>query len=231
MINIRTIIISDCHGRPELITNALEHSKFDKNVDRLVFAGDIVDIGYQEQQCLDILIENKAEILYGNHDAAMFLGDRIWPQQWHDDIFKENLFKIMKNSKIAIVIDNSVLVTHAGYSNSLHKDLFKEEDVDIQNIVRVINRFPLRLVYEWKDGPLWYRPTKDNIWYNKCSQVCGHTPPGYVESMISPLKFDNFYMVDPYCENNFNSPNRYRYAEIINGRTKVFDSNKIGDLI
>lgn len=223
---MRTIIISDCHGRPGLITNALKHSKFDKNVDNLVFAGDIVDIGYQEQQCLDILIDNKAEILYGNHDAAMFLNDRIWPQQWHDDTLKENLFKIMKDSKVATVIDGSVLVTHAGYSNSLHNELFKEEDVDIQNIVNVINSIPLRRIYEWKDGPLWYRPTNSNIWYNKCFQVCGHTPAGYAESMILPLKFDNFYIVDPYCENNFNSPDRFRYAEVIDGQIKIFDSTR-----
>jgi predicted phosphodiesterase len=51
----RTIVLSDAHGYPELIRNALAHSGFVAGVDRLVYAGDFVDRGDRPQECLDLI--------------------------------------------------------------------------------------------------------------------------------------------------------------------------------
>jgi hypothetical protein len=64
---VRAVIIADAHAQPWLITNALEHSQYDKNKDRLIFAGDFLDIGIEPDECLHILEEQGAAMLWGNH--------------------------------------------------------------------------------------------------------------------------------------------------------------------
>ena len=54
---MKTVILSDCHGQPHLITNVLKHSG---SWDRLIFAGDILDIGPNALECFNILQNNNA---------------------------------------------------------------------------------------------------------------------------------------------------------------------------
>ena len=77
---MRTIVLSDCHGHPQLVTAALEDAGFVNGRDRLVFAGDFLDRGPLPAACLEVLEEAGAEMLLGNHDAAILLGQQIWPQ-------------------------------------------------------------------------------------------------------------------------------------------------------
>jgi hypothetical protein len=72
----RTIILSDCHGRPDLITNVLDHAK---DWDRAVFLGDILDIGNHPLECIDILLENDINLIWGNHDLAPIINKHIHP--------------------------------------------------------------------------------------------------------------------------------------------------------
>lgn len=76
--NGRCIVIADCHGQPHLITNALKDSGYDKNDDNLVFAGDILDIGYEPEKCLDILVENNADIVCMSSDTEIYTKEMGW---------------------------------------------------------------------------------------------------------------------------------------------------------
>jgi calcineurin-like phosphoesterase family protein len=77
----RTIILSDCHGRPDLITNVLDHAK---DWDRAVFLGDILDIGNHPLECIDILLENDINLIWGNHDLAPIINKHIHPVSNYD---------------------------------------------------------------------------------------------------------------------------------------------------
>ena len=50
--HMRTIVFSDVHGEPAIIHRVLEHSGYDPDVDRLLFAGDAIDIGRDSWGCL-----------------------------------------------------------------------------------------------------------------------------------------------------------------------------------
>ena len=76
----KTVVIADCHGRTDLITNAINDCP---DYDRLIFAGDFVDIGPEPEQCLELLLDLNARILWGNHDLAVLFGERIHPSSWH----------------------------------------------------------------------------------------------------------------------------------------------------
>ncbi|MCK9458695.1 MAG: metallophosphoesterase [Proteobacteria bacterium] len=216
MITIRCIICSDAHGSPHLITNVLKHSRYDKNTDRLVFCGDLVDIGYSALECIDILQRNNAELLIGNHDAAIILNKQIWPQNMINYEEQEKIIKIQNEFKMAAVHDG-VLITHAGLS-----DVYFSRQNDVGLIKETLNRTPL--VNLWSgDNILWFRPGEGVNPHPEIVQVVGHTPP----SWCRPIK--DFYMIDPYCKVGFDS-GRFRYAVIKDGVVEIFDSNEKRDL-
>lgn len=75
-----TLVISDAHGYPRLIENALEHAGFRPGVDTLVYAGDFLDRGPESARCLELVERYATEVLIGNHELAALLRVPIWPQ-------------------------------------------------------------------------------------------------------------------------------------------------------
>lgn len=212
---MRTIVCGDAHGQPWLIQNILDRSEYDVRKDRLIFVGDSVDIGYSALDCLNILLDNKAEILWGNHDLAYILGKSIWPQNQFDYDFYDKLMEVKDQIKVSTQCGN-IFITHAGISEIYFKNINKNMD-----IVSQINSNSLEEL--WDNGsPIWYRPTKDNPPEKSLVQVIGHTPPGWLTQ--TGLQLDNFISVDPYSTIRFDKT-RYRYVVIEDNKIELIDSN------
>ena len=214
---MKTIIISDCHGQPHLITNALNHAN---NWDRLIFSGDILDIGPDPIKCFNILEENDAELLWGNHDAAIVINRPIWPQNTFDHEAGEIIKNNISSFKIAANVNN-ILITHAGLSKKFMIDQEINTNYRIPQIVQYLNNMDLDTLWH-DDSPLWYRPNNKNT-PMPIMQVVGHTPPEWIEK--SGFDSQNLVSVDPYCTKGFGS-DRYRYVEIENGNATLYDSNE-----
>ncbi|MCM1290175.1 MAG: metallophosphatase family protein [Corallococcus sp.] len=60
-------VISDAHGNLPALVAALEY--LDKQgCDEIIHTGDVVDIGPQSRECLELLLKNNVLCLMGNHD-------------------------------------------------------------------------------------------------------------------------------------------------------------------
>lgn len=94
----RCICIADCHGRTELITNVLQHSNYNPDEDRLIFAGDFLDIGPNGRECLDILAENKAEMLCLSEDTEIFTKELGWTK--YNDLALDQTIASYKDKNI-----------------------------------------------------------------------------------------------------------------------------------
>ena len=213
----KTVVIADCHGRTDLIENAIKDCP---DYDRLIFAGDFVDIGPEPEQCLELLLDLNARILWGNHDLAVLLGERIHPSGWHSPYLVSMIADYQDLFKVADNVDD-VLVTHAGLSQAFWREYNFLESA--RCIAKKLNSLHLREV--WKPyGPLWYRPNTD-LPPHLIKQVCGHTPPGYISKYYPDFwsKFPNFRVVDPYSERDF-GPTRFRYVLIEDGEIAIHDS-------
>ena len=77
---MRTFVISDAHGYPELIQEALDHGGFRPGEDGFVYAGDLLDRGPDPQGCIDLVERYATEVLLGNHELAVLLGFIVYPQ-------------------------------------------------------------------------------------------------------------------------------------------------------
>lgn len=214
---MKTIIIADCHGQPHLITNALDHAT---DWNRLVFSGDIIDIGYDAVKCFKILQENNAELLLGNHDAAPIINHQIWPQNTWDLEARQTIINHVDQFKVATSV-NDVLVTHAGLSEKFVYNMKINSNQEIQEIVQCLNKLSLETLW-CDDSPLWYRPNNKNT-PMPIMQVVGHTPPEWIER--SGFESENLVSVDPYCTKGF-GPDRYRYVAIENDIITLYDSNE-----
>ena len=174
MTDMRTIVISDAHGYPQLITAALEHSGFRQGVNRLIYAGDFLDRGSRAEECLEVLEDAGAEILWGNHEAAVLLGWPIWPQNEESQAFRSRLLRRFAAGDWQLVtcIDG-VLVSHAGLSAAYGPD-FILSGADPGALAARINQEFREEALRWlasgrgaevprvfgEFGPLWLRPAE-----------------------------------------------------------------------
>jgi hypothetical protein len=206
---MRAIVISDAHGQPHLITNALEHADYNQKKDRLIFAGDFVDIGSFPQKCLDVLQENRAEMLWGNHELAIILNKHISPQSIES---RSLLGPISQIPFKVVAIHDDVVITHAGVSiryKTYADDFKKLNDVTLNDL--------------WHDdSPVWFRPGKVPV-CTGIKQVIGHTPFEYIQKYFPETPLENVYMIDPYTTKGMGK-DRFRYATIKNGDVTVWDS-------
>jgi hypothetical protein len=227
---MRCIVIADAHAQPWLIENALEHFHYDKNKDRLIFAGDFLDIGNDPDKCLNILEENKAEMLFGNHEVSVLLRKPVTPQSavsWEYQTFFEKLVRDPAQPWKVATAHDGVLITHAGVSQVYWRALDGYEEMGSDYIAHYFNkRFEMildvpeiALDFWASDSPLWFRPGL-LMPLQGIVQVAGHTPAEQLP------KDKDYYSVDPYSRHNFNR-DRYRYAIIEDGNVQVYDSNDV----
>src|SRR5512139_3273902 len=92
---MRTIVISDIHGYPELIEHALEHAGFRPGEDRFVFAGDFMDGGPGVDRAFELIEERADVVLLGNHELAAMIGMEIMPQNPHAFDYADRLIERM----------------------------------------------------------------------------------------------------------------------------------------
>ena len=222
---MKTIVCSDCHGRPELVSNVIEHSGYRKGRDRLIFAGDFLDIGFYPIKCLEVLLDANAELLWGNHDLAAYLRHPISPQSEYDSDVYERLCQEASRFDVSTIIEPDILVTHAGMGKRFYNTYFNKND-SLEYINAYINSMlPGEQLnnYFWNDySPIWYRPNYYDNPVKSFRQIFGHTPP--IWFVKSGLVGHDIHSVDPWCQNGFECPDRFRYAVVEDGEITIKDS-------
>jgi len=232
---MRTFVISDAHGYPELIQNALDHGGFRPGKDGFVYAGDTFDRGPDPGGCIALVETYATEVLLGNHDIAVMLDFLVYPSDPENREFRPLLIDKVINADSEIAWQmaahvEGMLVTHAGVSSEYERALVEECHGDPALFAEYLNRAFLAAVRAeletgvWEengilgdDGPTWFRPEP---WSRLrplagIGQVVGHTPP------VTELEAKGFYMVDPCAFYGMDDPGRFRYAVIEAGRVRV----------
>ena len=234
----RTIVISDLHGSTALLDAILEHASFSSD-DRLVVAGDMIDVGTQD--VVSAVRDLGATVLVGNHEVAAAIGLRISPQNPESlargSEFADNV--LSGRWTLATVVDDW-LVTHAGVSVTL-EDVITRCDRDPVRIAEALNALfreeveralaesPLtpagldgfRLL-GGEMGPLWFRPFDLSRIPSGIRQIVGHTPPELLaKEQLSALEAHGWRLVEPGHRAGHNGT--VRYAVVENGLARVIE--------
>jgi hypothetical protein len=200
----RTIVLSDVHGYPELIENALGAAEFRQGADELIFAGDFVDRGGRARECLKMLDELGAQTLIGNHDQAIALGYWIGEQQAASKAFCRTILKRIRSRRL-----NDEY--HAAVARLLEHGAEWPEP---------------RTVDEY--SPLWLRVDDADVGPDRLldgvEQIAGHTTPLVFRRWTEEdFRDAGLYCIDPgtYGLGRRDHPAHYRYAVIEGGRVRV----------
>jgi hypothetical protein len=244
---MRTFVVADAHGHPELIQGALRHGRFEPGEDSFIYAGDLLDRGPDGPGCIAVVESYATEVLLGNHDVAAMLGLVVHPQNRESPglgpLFREKVLNPGRHKawKVATSVER-VLITHAGVSEEYERVFREQCGSDPARLADHLNASFLALVerqppvQDWSEhdmlddnGPFWFRPRP----YSRlaplpgCLQVAGHTPP------LAHLAEDGFYMIDP-CAWEWEltgAPGYLRYAVIETGRVTVGEGSLLDETV
>lgn len=233
----RTFVVSDAHGYPALIQNALDHGGFLPGRDGFIYAGDLLDRGPDPDGCLDLVESYATEVLVGNHELAVLLdfamcGQDSWSRRFRQLLLDRVLSAAQPDTWKAAACVEGVLITHGGLSSDyvLGGELLKTPE----RLAERLNRDFLTAVRqelqtgEWDPngilgdrGPLWFRPRPYSALLPLAGikQVVGHTPP------LPELAALDFYMTDPCAFMGMRDAGRYRYAVIEDGAVRIEDGS------
>jgi len=236
---VRTFVIADAHGYPELIENALRHGEFHPGEDNFVFAGDLLDRGPDAESCLGLVERYATEVLFGNHEAAVLLGFPILPQNPASLHFRPLFFDKLFHPqpvpwKTASCVE-VVLITHAGVSRAWSRVFRGSCRSNPRRLADHLNEQFFEAVLEaietsageWSDagilgydGPLWFRPNRfGGGALPGCTQIAGHTPP----SGFEPER--DLYLIDPDTSMGLDDSGRFRYALVVDGVVTVVEGS------
>ena len=181
---MRTIVFSDVHGEPDIIRDVIAHSGHVAGRDRLIFAGDAIDIGRDSLGCLELLEELGAEFLVGNHEWGAFVDWGFEPLAPGVDEWIQ--LHIADGRWVLAAEADGVLVTHAVVSAQWAGIFTSVADGDVAKFAAMLNHGFLGAVELGASasggviddgGPLWWRPRgSDRHGLPDVTQVCGHTP-------------------------------------------------------
>jgi hypothetical protein len=242
----RTFVVSDAHGHPELIEQALDDGGFTPGEDGFIYAGDILDRGPDPAGCMELVERYATEVLVGNHELAVLLDFAMCGTEPESRLFRQVLLDRVLSAasdappagaprsdawKVATCCEG-VLITHAGVSSRYQELLDVDCQGDPARLAAHLNQDFLAAARreletgDWDEdgilgdrGPLWYRPLpySDLRPLAGVRQVTGHTPPQ------PELEADGFWMVDPCVWMMMHGSWRFRYAVIEDGEVAVVE--------
>ena len=106
-------VIGDLHGEFEIFQNLLKGISFNKEIDRIISVGDLIDRGPSSLECLSLLHESWFHSVLGNHEQMMLgffarnsagaywmMNGGNWAMEAYNDITYKN--KIPNDSSVAL---------------------------------------------------------------------------------------------------------------------------------
>lgn len=237
----RTIVVSDIHGEPAVLERALEHARFDPVKDRLLVAGDCVEVGADSRGAVEAVEALSADVLVGNHEIALVLGQPIEVDTRPDEQLRALLRERVLSGAWPLVAEvDGILVSHAGLSRAHQRAFDVRAGGDPVRFARIVNRRWLRDLraavergsIDFGDltgmaGPLWFRPASPADLLAGVRQVAGHTPPEILRDPRAPARLEraDFHIVDPFVRGWVRGrrpePAPFRYAIVEGGRVRV----------
>ena len=240
VIRVRTIVFSDVHGEPAVIRRVVEHSDYQPGVDRLIFAGDAIEVGRDSWGCLELLDELGAEFVVGNHEYSVWDGTPIENECLDLHVHAAVSRHIDEGLWLLAASAEGVLITHAGVSHAFASNLGWGIDGDVEGLVAALNvgfaaavqLGPGRSTSDviGQEGPLWYRPSGHPRPLSETVQVAGHTPPEILTGADPAGEWAalGLHLIDPFVRRwgqgrGYGPPIPLRYAVIEDGTVSVVE--------
>lgn len=118
--NVRTIIVGDIHGCIDEFNELIKKLSYDKNSDRLILLGDLVDRGPDSQAVVQLAREMDLECVMGNHEhkflkwfRSSLSSQEIYGHKSYYNKLSDEDVNYIARMPYSIKINNTIVV-HAG---------------------------------------------------------------------------------------------------------------------
>lgn len=89
---MKIAIFSDIHGNLQALEEIIKDIKLNK-FDRVICLGDILAMGANPRECLDLIIQNNIEMILGNHELYYLKGTQIDDEMGEGEILHQKWIK------------------------------------------------------------------------------------------------------------------------------------------
>lgn len=106
----RDFVCGDIHGCHSFVEKFLAAVSFDKNTDRLISAGDLIDRGPENEKCIEYLYEPWFHMAKGNHEQLMecYFTDQPLGEWWFYNGGQWGTAYATEQSDIALLVRDAV---------------------------------------------------------------------------------------------------------------------------
>lgn len=180
---MKIAVFTDIHGNLEALNAILEDIK-KHNVNKIICLGDTIGFGPNSKECIDLLIENKIDMAFGNHELYYLKGTQIDNNLTKQDIMyhkwlkeqltkkeKDYISKCLPYYECNIEYDNKIPNKKIIFSHYLIKDI----NLD----------YPFETTHLKEDINLWIKYYDDNKEY-----IVGHLHKSFNENEVDGIEMD-----------------------------------------
>ena len=179
----RTYVLGDLHGANIPLEQVLKKSNFNKDLDNLIFIGDLADRWPEPHLCLQTLLSCKNLIpILGNHDLFIkkWINRGVIDPRWvrfggldtleHLDKYKDLLLEYFDKAKYYHLLDDNKFFCHGGFN---HKRVITKQ----KKLTFAINRQMFKTAIKYEKQKLKFKPIFNNENIIKIKEIfIGHTP-------------------------------------------------------
>lgn len=145
---MKLVVFSDIHSNLQALEAILEDIKKEK-IDKIICLGDVIGVGPNPKECLDLIIENNIDIVLGNHELYYVYGTKIDNEMgeneanhhnWVKKQLNDKHFNFLKEKTLFLEINN-MLFEHFIIKND-RKEFYPFYDVSILKDKAILNLIP-----------------------------------------------------------------------------------------
>ena len=184
MLMFRVAIFSDIHGNLEALNSILsniEKSEFDE----IICLGDVIGIGPNSKECLDLIIKHNIKLVLGNYEryylngthneTKMDIGEKkhhAWVAYQLGDTYKEYLSK--KDIYFNILVnDKKIAFMHYPF-DKVENNFYNPKSLTEDSVKRMFRNYGDNFTFfGHSHNEQFYKDNNDNIYFNVASVGCG----------------------------------------------------------
>ena len=172
-------IFSDIHGNLEALKVILEDIK-KKNITNIICLGDVIGLGPNPKECIELVMNNNIEMVLGNHELYYLRGTIIDDEMSDAEIKHHEWIKEQLNDEIKYYLEKCNMI------------ITKEINNDIFSFQHFLLNPDINDIYPFDDLKIINNGTIENIIKNNKSKIIfiGH------EHKSFSIKNDNNMLID-----------------------------------
>lgn len=156
---MKIALFTDVHGNKPALEAILDDIK-KENINEIICLGDVISLGPDSKECLDIIIDNNITMTLGNHEIIIIKGDgikddihidEVHHNKWlHNSLKDEKYMRYISNCPLYIEREyngKKVLFAHFLIQNEKHKYPFYHLSILQNGINEIVEKLPYDYIF------------------------------------------------------------------------------------